>query len=311
MPHPKLTPKCEAPPEKRLAHLEIRFKDRRHIIPPLFHNGWVGRNEDRTLLNDTIIEFYMCDWMRLEVFDEATRASSHVFHSFFLPKIKTCFKDFKENPPRRSELANHYNRFFRSKNDAETFLKKDILLIPVHLDKPKHWFLVIVHNPSGAVRRISDVNILDATNKVKSRRLSRRITGHVNCDENAGECRIIIMDSLVHSKKYREVIDKTHDSTFDHIRLWLLMSAAATDVDMFCTRFRKVVCQKLPQQKNSVDCGIFMMAFAEYFTKYNTAWQSLPTDALADLKMDDDIKSLLNSETPRQRLDELFQSLKA
>lgn len=62
---------------------------------------------------------------------------------------------------------------------------------------------MIVHNPSGAVRRISDVNILDATNKVKSRRLSRRITGHVNCDENAGECRIIIMDSLVHSKKYR------------------------------------------------------------------------------------------------------------
>lgn len=146
----------------------------------------------------------------------------------------------------------------------------------------------------------------------------------------------------MHKIKFREVIDKTHDSTFDHIRLWLLMSAAATDVDMFCTRFRlivfldihhipnnnfrKVVCQKLPQQKNSVDCGIFMMAFAEYFTKYNTAWQvhntncfqknvyflqSLPTDALADLKMDDDIKSLLNSETPRQRLDELFQSLKA
>ncbi|KAF1770054.1 hypothetical protein GCK72_001871 [Caenorhabditis remanei] len=286
-----------------------KFQNQKYIIPPLFHNKWSDKNADRTLLNDTIIEFYMCEYMRLKVYDENARARYHLFHTFFYSRLRVNFGQyFKEGPPRRSEFAIHYNRMFQQKVKPSAILQKEILVIPVHNNKPKHWFLVLVHNPSGAIRR----RIVDSK-EVKSgnRRslLTKQIAEYARFEE-AGECRVVIMDSLLNSKKYQSDLSKAHSHAFDYIRLWLQMAASACDEELMSSRVRKVVCESLPKQHNDVDCGVYMLAYAEYFTWFNTEWMKTPTESLAYLKMEDDLKSLLNTEEPRLRLDKLFQKMK-
>uniref|UniRef100_A0A1I7T857 ULP_PROTEASE domain-containing protein n=1 Tax=Caenorhabditis tropicalis TaxID=1561998 RepID=A0A1I7T857_9PELO len=300
------------PTKRRTADIWITYKGQQFKIPPLFQEKWTERNDHRTLLNDTLIEFYMRHWMVNDVYDNEARKNFHIFNTFFFSKLKLRFSQyFKDGPPRRSELGEHFNRCFQRVNPG-AFLRKEILVVPIHLERPKHWFLALVHNPAGAIRRY----------KIKKRTERENNPGVPLCqqineyaefefDELAMECRIVIMDSLVHDQKYKTALNTAYNHAFDYIRLWLQMAASSLGEELMIGRVRRVICKKLPQQTNSVDCGIYMLAFAEYFTWYNTEWTRQSTESLEYLLMEDQLKEMLDSLEPRMRLEKLLQRLKS
>ncbi|ULU13004.1 hypothetical protein L3Y34_015896 [Caenorhabditis briggsae] len=301
---------CETPPPtfkvKRLDPFNIFYKGKSFTIPPLFRTEWNGSNEDRTLLNDTVIEFYLCHFLWDKLYDDNTRSRFHVFNTFFYDKLQTRLRyHFRDVQPRQSELGTHYNNLFQ-RGKPGTLLRKEVLVIPCHIRKPKHWFLILVHNPSGAVIRRRASNEVDDNNNRKQKSLSAQIAEYAQFEEGS-ECRIIIMDSLCHSRRFGPDLAKAHEEAFDSIRVWLQMAAAANGEELRACRVKKIVCQNLPRQKNGVDCGIFMMAFAEYFTWFNTEWLRAPTDSLVNMRMDDDLKHLLDSVEPRMRLEAILQ----
>ncbi|CAO4362223.1 unnamed protein product [Caenorhabditis nigoni] len=303
---------CETSPptSKRLDDLNIFYKGKSFTIPPLFRAELKGSNEDRTLLNDTVIEFYLCHFMWDTLYDDNTRSRVHVFNTFFYDKLRTRLRyRFKDVQPRESELGTHYNNLFR-RGQPGTLLRKEVLVIPCHIKKPKHWFLILVHNPSGAVVRREASNDIDDNNNRTQKSLSAQIVEYAQFKERS-DCRIIIMDSLCHSRKFGPDLAKAHEEAFDSIRVWLQMAAAASGEKLMASLVRKIVCQNLPRQKNGVDCGIYMMAFAEYFTWYNTEWLKAPTDWLVNMSMDDGVTHLLGSVEPRMRLEEILQNFRA
>ncbi|EGT42251.1 hypothetical protein CAEBREN_17534 [Caenorhabditis brenneri] len=295
------------PSDKRLQSISIEYRDRKYMMPPLFETDRNDHNEGRTLLNDTIIEFYMCNYMWYDVYGEAERGRFHVFHTFFYSKLRIRFGPYyRDGVPRRSELAEHYNRHFQ-RVQPRSILQKEVLVIPIHLEKPKHWFLVLVHNPTGAIRHSTPIDRNEKS--MKERSLTSQVNDFAQF-ERAGECRIIIMDSLFTNKKFRVQLDNAYAHAFDYIRLWLQMAAAADGEEMMSSRVRKVVCENLPQQNNSVDCGSYMMNYAEYFTKWNTEWITKPTDELAYLTMPEENAKALETSEPRDRIDKLLEGMK-
>ncbi|CAI2300255.1 unnamed protein product [Caenorhabditis sp. 36 PRJEB53466] len=278
---------------RRLKEVKVKLDGREYTIPPFFREKKDSKGDDRTLLNDTFIEFYMCNYMYKHIFPQDLRAKCQVFGSFFYTSLQMRIRTKIKEPLKRSELLEAYDKIFRKRDTS--VLDKELLIIPVHIETPKHWFLVLIHNPAGAIRHFFEV---------------RPGVHDVDFDENQMDCRIIIMDSLFGWPKYRAPLTVHHNQVSENLRLWLQMTAAVAQKELMAARVRKVVCEKLPRQQNSYDCGIFMIVCAEYFTVYNSQWMAYDTETLKYLRMDASNEQSLATEEPRLRLERLLEALK-
>lgn len=120
-----------------------------------------------------------------------------MFNTFFYSHLVNRFKRYAPVGIQRSELPELYHKVFRKPGD-KTLLQKDIIVFPIHIEKPKHWLLAVVHNVKGAIRKFPE-KLKDRTDEKALKAFEEQYDAMLDVPE----CRIILMDSLYAHKKHR------------------------------------------------------------------------------------------------------------
>uniref|UniRef100_A0A914CR48 Ubiquitin-like protease family profile domain-containing protein n=1 Tax=Acrobeloides nanus TaxID=290746 RepID=A0A914CR48_9BILA len=115
--------------------------------------------------------------------------------------------------------------------------EKDYLVIPINEDI--HWYLAIIVNPSAGIQQL-------------------------NSNENSRNSYIIIFDSLLEPERHK-FIDETLG---EYLRLEYMDKKETKNlpgVSFKRTCLKKILPKEIPQQKNEIDCGLFLLHYAELF----------------------------------------------
>lgn len=183
------------------------------------------------LLNDNIITFFMQYHLETEVSDDVKR-QIHVFNSFFFSKIKT--------------IANSEDGDMKTLKSASRWLKgveiftKDFLIIPI-CDRD-HWILVIICYPG---------NQPIYTNRSLN-------------DECLYEPAVFVLNSIPGSTpKLKKTLNRflQHQWKIErhNRRLFPIHSSKKSGI--------RLIFPDIPQQKNSYNCGLYMLNYFYCFLK--------------------------------------------
>jgi len=133
----------------------------------------------------------------------------------------------------------------------------DYIVIPINEDY--HWYLAIIVNPS---RGIYPKKLENGVVNLNEANLNEKLTLK---DRNSSELRpqVIVFDSLV------DPFDDKHENIRDNLAeyLWLEHEEKRKNKNFFFEKssLEVVTPKSLPQQKNYLDCGVFLLQFAELF----------------------------------------------
>lgn len=191
--------------------------------------------EPASMLNDTIVEFYM-NYI-LESLSEDDRSRTHLFNTFFYNKIKNldmpCENDESNQAVKRWDK--HVKMF-----------DKDYLVVPIC--DYKHWVLVIVCFPDHTPTQDDELVVIkDST--IGKKRGKKPST-------------ILIFDSL----GYKYLSKFTNPIRLFMNRRWQYEKPDKEKRDFTNRELLKDVSAKVPRQKNLYDCGVFLLhSFQKFF----------------------------------------------
>jgi len=223
----------------------------------------LGRLSQKGFLNDSIVDFYL-KYLMLEVFPPAVREKAFIFSSFFYSKY----------------LKSGGQGMDRWTRGIDIFTK-DFLVIPINKDL--HWSLIIVQhpgkNPEEDSPKVGEKRKLESGGPPAKRiRIKKKVTtstpssaqatgGDANSNStNAAKCK----SKILHFDSLR----RTHQSKpiYKHIRKYLNEEWTRVRVRskkqkprQFKVSWIPGILVGVPQQKNTYDCGMFLLHFAETF----------------------------------------------
>jgi len=191
--------------------------------------------ESSEFLNDVIIDFYL---KYLQKNNPVIETKAHIFSTFFLNRLISKFAPKSEKSDVDEEV---YDRVKNWTKNVDLF-GKDFVVVPVN--EKLHWYLCII--------------------------CYANYVGE-NADENSKKSCILVFDSLPD-------VNDTRSETCQKLRGYLTSEWAAKNPKKSKMIFND---ENLPQinlqvqgQKNSKDCGIFLLQYVESFFKdgLNRAW---------------------------------------
>ncbi|MFH4982169.1 hypothetical protein AB6A40_008878 [Gnathostoma spinigerum] len=186
---------------------------------------------DGALLNDTIIDFYL-NHIVAHLIPDDSPLRIHVFPSLFWYQLTSCDRSFIfEEDFMPDDLSSMAARFacLNHWTDGFDIFENDFLIVPIN--EAKHWSLLIVCAPALAFSRESlqsCIIILDSQSNVESASL--------RCPS------AVISEFLMFE--------------------WLRKRAGRKLRTLQPKHFCSVVPQNLPQQTNNVDCGLYILEYA-------------------------------------------------
>uniref|UniRef100_A0A5B6Z6G2 Putative ubiquitin-like-specific protease 2B isoform X2 n=1 Tax=Davidia involucrata TaxID=16924 RepID=A0A5B6Z6G2_DAVIN len=181
-----------------------------------------------TFVNDTIIDFYI-KYLKNKIQPEE-RHRFYFFNSFFFRKLA----DLDKNPSSAFEGRAAFQRVRKWTRKVNLF-EKDYIFIPVNFNY--HWSLIVICHP-GEVAEFQDEDV----------EKSLKVPCILHMDSIKGSH--TGLKDLVQSYLWEEWKERQKE-TSEHI-----------SPRFFNLRF---VPLELPQQKNSFDCGLFLLHYVELF----------------------------------------------
>lgn len=208
---------------------------------------YLGR---RYMLNDTIIEFYL-KYIHNCLVPVERRDKVYIFTTFFYSRLTQAPPNGRPNvtpATRHKRLRDNYQSLKSWTKKIDIF-SMDYIIVPICEDI--HWFLAIVVNPYAGIKTLkaetpSDSPVQNSTNQTDGPFL-------------------ILLDSLV------DPFDDKDNLIKDNLAEYLYLEYSHKKKDEKCYFERRslniVVPASIPQQKNYIDCGVFLLQFAELFLK--------------------------------------------
>ncbi|CAJ0955642.1 unnamed protein product, partial [Mesorhabditis belari] len=204
------------------------------------------------MLNDTIVDFWM-SYIKLNILEPESRDSVHLFSTFFYKKLtekidrRHLAKTVRSSELRFQTIAHNFKQISKWTRKVQIF-SKNFIVIPVVEDL--HWYLAIVYNPIGMVNMTEGPfeNNVDTRKKGSSR--------------SQPESFVIIFDSLADEDPKREVLV---DVLRDYFELEFQDKRPFPGAKFERTRLGSISPANLPQQSNFIDCGLYILKYAESF----------------------------------------------
>ncbi|KAL6734154.1 hypothetical protein Aduo_004725 [Ancylostoma duodenale] len=247
-------------PSEKKARLDENIRDEVLLVFPPGESGAVSLHfEDLRvlahgeMLNDNIIEFYL-KYIRAKLVEEEQRDKVFVFNTFFYqkltekqPSISILNKNHRSSVGRFEWIKRNFSKVKSWTKKVDIF-NMDYIVLPINDEM--HWYLVIIVKPALAVvtKRTEDV---DQARKRGSFR------------ENP-DTFIVVLDSLPDPN------DVKRKCVLDILRDYLeceLADKRGTQEELYLdrTRIGALYPAGVPHQENYVDCGLYLLQFAEAF----------------------------------------------
>ncbi|KAJ1363759.1 hypothetical protein KIN20_023691 [Parelaphostrongylus tenuis] len=244
----------DEPPEKRPRKNEVLL-----VFPPVKSAAVPLHFEDLRvlahgeMLNDSIIEFYL-KYIHHKLVRQENRDKVFLFNTFFYkkltdkqPSISILNKNYRSSIGRFEWIKRNFSHLKSWTKKVDIF-SMDYIVLPINDEM--HWYLVIIVKPSLAIvtQRSEDVE-----------QARKRGSFRMNPDTF-----IVILDSLPdpHDVKRKCVLDILRD----YLECELADKRGSTqEVYLDRTRIGALYPQCVPHQENYVDCGLYLLQFAEAF----------------------------------------------
>ncbi|XGW11799.1 hypothetical protein V3C99_012901 [Haemonchus contortus] len=247
------------PSEKR-PRLDDPIKDEVLLVFPPGESGAITLHfEDLRvlahgeMLNDNIIEFYL-KYIRAKLVEKEQRDKVFVFNTFFYqkltekqPSISILNKNHRSSVGRFEWIKRNFSKVKSWTKKVDIF-NMDYIVLPINDEM--HWYLVIIVKPALAVvtQRTEDVE-------------QARKRGSFRADPDTF---IVVLDSLPDPN------DVKRKCVLDILRDYLECELADKrgihgEVYLDRTRIGALYPQGVPHQENYVDCGLYLLQFAEAF----------------------------------------------
>uniref|UniRef100_A0A183BWD1 ULP_PROTEASE domain-containing protein n=1 Tax=Globodera pallida TaxID=36090 RepID=A0A183BWD1_GLOPA len=207
------------------------------------------------MLNDTIIDFYL-KYIQHCLVPQERRAKIFIFNSFFFGRLTQPPPGGK--PSNAVTLATKLRRVASNFQKVKNWTKRvnlfdmDYVVVPINEDI--HWYLAII------------VNIRHC---ICTQQVNEPISTHPNLTKNDTKyhppmSHLIVLNSLI------DPAEDKHLAVRDQLGEYLHLEYADKHCQDNATFFNKqlmdvVVPTMLPQQKNFIDCGLFLLHFAQLF----------------------------------------------
>lgn len=247
------------PPEKRV-RIGDPIRNEVLLIFPLgesgrlsLHFGDIRVLAHGEMLNDSIIEFYL-NYIRARLLRQERRDKVFVFNTFFYQKLTEKQPSISILNKNHRSSVGRFEWIKRNFLNIKTWTKKvdifdmDYIVLPINDEM--HWYLVIIVKPSLAVvtKRSEDVE-----------QARRRGSSRINPDTF-----IVVLDSLPDPN------DVKRKCVLDILRDYLECELAdkrgsSHQIYLDRTRIGALYPQGVPHQENYVDCGLYLLQFAEAF----------------------------------------------
>ncbi|KAF8361585.1 ulp-2 [Pristionchus pacificus] len=208
------------------------------------------------MVNDTIVDLYL-SMMKDEIVKPPIRDVTHVFSCFFFKRLTEGMTPQMNYKPgdkpahfRFSSVERNYTVLSKWTRKVDLF-KMDYVVVPVVDDL--HWYLIIIVKPHKCIVPANGGMV----DNVKARRKGYTGKGPVTY--------AIMLDSLF------DAGDQKRQTAIDIIRDYLELEyknkkGGSNDGNVFDrTRIGLLRPKALPQQSNFLDCGFFLMKYAETF----------------------------------------------
>jgi len=217
-------------------------------------------------LNDSLIDFYLTLWFR-ELCGEKIRQDCHVFSTFFFTKLRGCKKESAEE---------RYKKVRRWTKNVDIFEKK-YLFVPVN--ELEHWTLMIVCFP-GKIAALAkeQVEVESEFGPTRKKRSSSDKEGKdhpyilyfdsLKCRAGGSKSANLLRDYL--TEAYKEKLRQKVDADVSVPEKGKIAEDRETAVaDNLRISARLIPCRnvKAPQQDNNCDCGVYLLHYAELFSK--------------------------------------------
>ncbi|KHJ90503.1 Ulp1 protease family, catalytic domain protein [Oesophagostomum dentatum] len=247
-------------PSEKKARLEDSIRDEVLLVFPPGESGAVSLHfEDLRvlahgeMLNDNIIEFYL-KYIRAKLLPEEQRDKVFVFNTFFYqkltekqPSISILNKNHRSSVGRFEWIKRNFSKV-KSWTKRVDIFKMDYIVLPINDEM--HWYLVIIVKPALAVvpQRTEDVDVA-----------RKRGSFRENPDTF-----IVVLDSLPDPN------DVKRKCVLDILRDYLeceLADKRGSQQELYLdrTRIGALYPVGVPHQENYVDCGLYLLQFAEAF----------------------------------------------
>jgi len=197
--------------------------------------------EPEYMLNDTIIEFYL-KFIQHRLMPRETRNNIFVFNTYFFGRLTKMpsYERFGQSVEQRSKIIQTNYQRLKSWTKRVDLFSKEYIVVPINEDY--HWYLAIIVKPlAGVTRTTSSTNFPTESPYLVL----------FDSLQNSSNRRPNFVRECIAEYLYLEFQDKIGDTKFMFDR---------TSLDL-------IVPKSTPQQANSVDCGLYLLHFAELFLK--------------------------------------------
>lgn len=238
-------------------------------------------------LSDNIIQFYSA--FLLNEASDAQAKRFHIFDTIFFEQLTKTFyllpPDYKIDVPKCRQLSKWYN--------GVDLFKKDFLIIPCCLDD--HWFSIVICYPNNvepAFRKSNSFSQVEIQNSDEDEVFEDSVEdlsaldGQPETSSTKKTPCIIIMDSL--NIKNRTISMRVRDFLDFEWR------TKCSIVKKFSHHDLKDYFPSLPKQKNTYDCGIFMLLYLRCFMENPDKFYNLviTSDAASRIELKNMIRSV-------------------
>lgn len=236
--------------------------------------------EGQNFLNDNVISFYL-RYVQHEIIGRQTFEQVLVFDSFFFFKIKSFFS--REIQKQNDQDYSRIRKWFQSSD----IFKKDFLVFPVC--ENYHWFLVIVCYPEQ-VQHVTCFADEEYEDEIAT---TRKTPG------------IIVLDSL-RTQEVKNFTKPIRDFLYHEWR-YKMNADDSVPVKKFDCNSLTEKWPTIPRQQNGYDCGIFILAYCQYFLRSpHRAYSLIMCEDKTDTEFCDDINKILNGQVTRNKIFQLI-----
>ncbi|PNH06300.1 Sentrin-specific protease 7 [Tetrabaena socialis] len=274
--------KCVYPPEGGKHYVEVIAED-------------LARLEDGEFLNDTCIDFYI-KYIEQHL-PEEVRARYHFFNTFFLKKLQE--KAAGARPKAEERARQDHERVKKWTKHVDLF-SKDYVFVPIH--GHLHWSLMLVCHPGNIVNNAALRPPPPSSQQQQQQQQAEGGEGGTQGaeggsggggEEASAKPVILHLDSLDGSHSPQEIFqalrsylqqewqrkadDPNHDSAPRRWKARWEASGRTPPAVRFDTELLPGtrMTERLPKQDNHTDCGLFLLAYMDFFTSANPACVAL------------------------------------
>jgi len=213
------------------------------------------------MLNDIIIDFYL-RYILHELVPVERRDKVHLFNTFFYSRLSQIPPLARTNvtpATRAKRLQANYNQIIKNWTKKVDLFQMDYVVVPINEDI--HWYLAIIVNPSGGIVA-SDSSSVPSSLKSHSTRGKK-------------PAMLVLFNSLLEPAGIQK---KSNQLVYERLTEYLQLEYNDKKADNRVTdkekstsqifdknRVRLITPEDVPQQANYIDCGLFLLQFAELF----------------------------------------------